>query len=351
METEWGFLEPQLQGTYIQRQLARTNRNLFLIGLGLIVAVGSYGVSESRYFYNFFKGPAEMNAEAIATVMSPETLKRYFVSVKGDDSIDSGVQNVEKQVSQTGVVESETVKAGYSILTIGKRLLIVKRPPKDNGKEYAGALVDLPADVRSEIITPLLSDYPHAEQVFLPTMLDATGFRDEGYTAAAICTPLILFALWIIWKVRMRIENPLRHPILKSLSRYGSLADSARQIEAETNNTSLRKIVLSRSWILRPSVFALAACHVPDIVWAYEKVTKHSVNFIPTGKSYAAVIVDKYGRSLELAASKREADEFLETLCVAVPWAVFGFTDELQRIAEADWNGFVAAVNGRRLGS
>jgi len=351
MEAESDFLGAQLQGTYIQRQLARTNRNFFLVGLGLIVAVTSYGVSASRYFYNFFKGPVEMSAEAIATVRSPETLERYFVSIKGDDSIDSGLQYVEKQVSQSGVVESQTVKAGYSILVLGKRFLIVKRAPADNSKQYEGALMDLPADVHSQIITPLLPDYPNAEAAFLPMMLDATGFRDEGYIAAAICIPVLLCALWIIWRVRTRIENPLRHPILNSLSRYGSLANSARQIDAESNGKRLGEVVLGQTWILLPSLFFLRVYHIPNVIWAYKKVTKHSVNFIPTGKSYATVIVDRYGNPLELSATEAKANEILRVLCDKVPWAVFGFSEELSSAARADWAGFVAAVDERRLRS
>jgi len=348
METDWSFLGVQLQGTYIQRQLTRTNRNLSLLGSALIVAVGCFGASESRYFYNFFSGPVAMSTDAIAGVKSPEMLRRYFVSVTGDDSMDSGVQYVEKQVSQSGEVESETVKAGYSILVLGKRLLIVKRPPQVNGKEYEGALVDLPADVRSEIITPLLTDYPNAGEVFFPLMLDATGFRDEGYISFAVCIPVFLFALWSIWKVKARVDNPLRHPIIKSLSRYGPIAESARQIDAETCQRKLREVILGPSWLILPEIFSLKMCHVPDVVWAYKKRTKHKMYFvITTGTSYAVVIFDRSGEPFELSATEEKANSILEMLITTVPWAVFGYTSDIYGAARADWAGFVAAVDER----
>lgn len=349
METEGSLLGVQLQGTYVQRQLARTNRNLFLMSVAIIIGIGCYGVSESRYFDNFFKGPNPMSGEALAVVRSPDALERYFVSVRAEDSLDTGVQFVEKRVSSSGSVESETVKAGYSILMLGKRLLIVKRDPNDTGKKFEGALIALPADVRSRIVTPLLSDYPNVDSLFLPTMLDATGFRSEGYIAFAISIPLILFALWNLRKIQRRKDDPLKHPILKSLSRYGSLADSARQIDSDTNGKGLWRTTLGQSWILRPSIFALAVCHIPDIIWGYKKVTKHSVNLIPTGKSYAVVMVDRYGVSLELSVRKHQADELLVGLCAKVPWAVFGFTDELNQLAHASWPEFVAAVDARRF--
>ena len=45
---------------------------------------------------------------------------------------------------------------------------------------------------------------------------------------------------------------------------------------------------------------------VPDIVWVYKKVTQHSINFIPTGKSFAALLYDRYGYSTEIQASQKK---------------------------------------------
>jgi len=330
--------------------LDRTNRNLLLMSLTLIAAVAIYAAIEWRYFSNFFQGPVAMDAGAIAAVKAPESLPRYFVAVKGDDSIDTGVQDVEEEVSDSGSVRSQTVKAEFSVLRLGSRFLIVKRKPADNGKAYQGALVELPGDVHSQIVTPLLSDNPNAEQIFLPAMLDATGFRKKGYIALAICIPVILFALWNISKAGKRRNNPLTHPILKSLSRYGPLADTACQIDADAAGAPQRvgNALLGPSWILLPSAFSLSVCHIPDVVWAYEKVTKRSVNFIPTGKSYAAIVFDRYGQSLEIQAGREKSEQVLGMLAERAPWAVFGFSDELKKLAGANWAGFVAAVDARR---
>ena len=111
----------------------------------------------------------------------------------------------------------------------------------------------------------------------------------------------------------------------------------------------MNKLILGPSWILLPTVFDLQICHIPDLVWAYKKVTKRSVNFIPTGKTYAAVLHDRYGKPVEIQATQEEADEMLQMLVGKAPWAIFGFSDELKSASEKDWKGLVAAVDDRRL--
>jgi hypothetical protein len=315
--------------------------------------VGAYGAFQWKYFYNFFKGPSDIEVNSLSLINNPESLLRYFVTIKGEDSLDTGLQDVERTESQSGVVQSETVKAEYAILVLGKRLLIVKRNPKDDGKEYHGAITELPTDVHSKIVTPLLGEYPNADSVFLPLMLDATGFRSDGYVALAIGLPVLLFAAWLIRKVAQRRNDPLSHPIFKAASRYGSLVDIAQQIDLELKGNAGRLCgaIVTPSWVLVKGMFSCAVFHIPDVVWAYKKVTKHSVNFIPTGKTYSTLMFDRYGVSLEMDEKRDKTDAVLTMLGEKTPWAVFGYSDELKKIAQENWSGFVAAVDARRIGA
>jgi hypothetical protein len=349
MQNDWNNASIQIQGTYLDNQLRRTNRNLLLLAFGLILAIAGYGIAQYRYFYNFYDGPLETNLSVLERISHPEELSRYFVSIKGSEVFDSGLQDIET-VTRSGIVESKTVKAEYVILDIDKHLLIVKRKPEDTSTMYQGALVALPTDIHARIVTPLLKDYPNADGMFLPLMLDATGFRSDGYVALLIATPLLLFAIWSIYRVVQRQNDVAKHPIIKAISRYGS-PDIARQLDIELGPDAvrLRKVTITPSWIVLPTAFGLSICHIPDIIWAYKKVTKHSVNFIPTGKSYAVMVWDRYGISLELSASLKKADAILQTLVGSVPWAVFGYTDELKQ-AMNDWPAAVAFVDTQRAG-
>lgn len=351
MDTEWSSISAQLHGSFLDRQIRRTNRNLLLVGVLLLLGVTAYGLSERRYFYNFFAGPFEANAESLGEIKRPDDQLRYFVRVKGEQSSDTGVQEIEQQ-TQSGSVQSETVKAKYSVLFVGKRLLIVKRNPGDNGTIFQGALGDLPSDVRSHIVAPLLKGYPNLNGAFIPAMLDSTDFRTDGYIALGFGIPLTLFAIWIIRKVTRRTSGPASHPIIATVSRYGSVADMAQRFDAELRGNTVKfgKASVTTSWVFLPSTFGLAMCHVPELVWAYKKVTRHYHNFIPTGKTYAAIMYDRHGLPLQMQARQKKVDAVLSLLAERAPWAIFGYSDAVSRALQTNWAGLVAAVDARRSG-
>ncbi len=351
MDTEWSSISAQLHGSFLDRQIRRTNRNLTLVSLLLVIAVAGYGFAEWRYLFNFFAGPFEANAESLDSIKRPDEQLRYFVKVRGEDSSETGLQEIEQE-TQGGSVQRETVKAKYSILLLGKRLLIVKSGPSEKGTVFQGALGELSADVRSEIVVPLLKEYPNANQAFLPLMLDATGFRGDGYIALAICIPVVLLAVWLIRKVITRRNASETHPIVKAATWYGSLADTSQQFDTELRGNIVKfgKTKVTQSWVLLPSTFGLAMCHIPNLIWAYKKVTKHYHNFIPTGKTYAVIMYDRYGKPLQMQAGQKKVDAILNLLAERAPWAVFGYSDELNQTLRTNWGGFVATVDAKRSG-
>ena len=341
-----------MHGTFLDRQINRTNRNLLLVSLILIVAVVGYAVVERRYLYNFFAGPFEISGPQLVTIQQPSSQSRYFVKVKGDDSSDTGLQEVERE-TEAGTVKRETVKAKYSILLLNQHLLIVKSGPNESGAVFTGELGDLPSDVRSNIVTPLLKEHPNANQAFLPFMLDTTGFRDEGYIALALGIPAFALAAWLIAKVMRRRADVSSHPVVQRACIYGPLADVAQQfdIELQGNTVKIGRATITQSWVFLPSRFGLSICRIPDLIWAYKKVTKHYTNFIPTGKTYEIVMYDRFGKPLQMQARQKKIDAMLTLLAERTPWAVFGYSDDLNKNLRTNWGGFIAAVDQRKAGA
>ena len=272
--------------------------------------------------------------------------------MKGDDSSETGLQEVERE-TEGGTVKRETVKAKYSILLLNKHLLIVKSHPNESGAVYTGELGDLTSDVRSNIVTPLLKEHPNANQAFLPFMLDTTGFRDEGYVALALCIPAFLLAAWLIAKVMRRTADVASHPVVQRASMYGTLPDVAQQFEIEIqgNIVKIGRATITQSWVFLPSRFGLSICRIPDLIWAYKKVTKHYTNFIPTGKSYEIIMYDRFGKPLQMQARQKKIDAMLTLLAERAPWAVFGYSDDLSTTLRTNWGGFIAVVDQRKAGA
>ncbi len=84
-----------------------------------------------------------------------------------------------------------------------------------------------------------------------------------------------------------------------------------------------------------------------DVLWGYKKITKHSVNFIPTGKTYEA-IVNCYGGTATIPGKDKKVDTLLEFVEQRAPWAIFGFSDELAATFNKHQQDFASGVEQRR---
>src|SRR5437870_3174601 len=100
-------------------------------------------------------------------------------------------------------------------------------------------------------------------------------------------------------------------------------------------------------YLIQSAPFAFDLLRLSDLLWAYKKVTKHSVNFIPTGKTYACVLAC-YGGTAEVTGREKDVDSLLSFAAERAPWAVFGFTDELSRVFRQKTADFCAAVEQRK---
>jgi hypothetical protein len=71
MDIQSSSITAQMHGTFLDRQIQRTNRNLLLVSLILIVAVVGYAVIERRYLYNFFADHSRSAVRSSSPYSSP----------------------------------------------------------------------------------------------------------------------------------------------------------------------------------------------------------------------------------------------------------------------------------------
>jgi hypothetical protein len=71
------------------------------------------------------------------------------------------------------------------------------------------------------------------------------------------------------------------------------------------------------------------------------------VNFIPTGKTYEAVVIC-YGGTATVKSREKTVDEILAYMAQRAAWAVFGFTKELKDHFDKKMPEFCAAVEQRK---
>lgn len=340
---------------FIGKQIRRGDRNLLLTNLGLLLVPIAVGIMSPRYWHNFSFGPFPIEKQALLSIQNPDTEEKYFLTVEGDKSFKTGLQQITQRVSKsTGNVTSEEVSADYVALKVGQKILVVKaKLDHANNTKFTGELVNIPENVQSELIDKTEAKYPHLKGVFLPYMLQEDDFRFPGYMGLAAGIPCLVIGVWNLQKVLKRRSAPELHPIAKSLTKLSDYPEStAAQIDSEVqsdiNKFSLESLQITASWLLRQTRFGLDIMKLEQIVWIYEKVTQHRTNGIPTGKTYAAIIINRQGESIEIPGNKQNVEQILLEIINRVPWVLAGFSQELQNLWMSDRTKLFEVVEQRR---
>jgi hypothetical protein len=63
------------------------------------------------------------------------------------------------------------------------------------------------------------------------------------------------------------------------------------------------------------------------------------------GKSFTALLYDRYGYFSEIKASKKDVESVMTQILLQCPWIVAGFTDDLKKLWDSRAAEFVAAVD------
>jgi len=101
------------------------------------------------------------------------------------------------------------------------------------------------------------------------------------------------------------------------------------------------------TYLVRSTLFRFDVLRLQDLLWAYKKVTKHSINFIPTGKTYQAILTC-HGGTAAMSGREKRVDEILAFAQQRVPWAVLGYTAEIAALFKNNAPEFARSVEERR---
>jgi len=204
--------------------------------------------------------------------------------------------------------------------------------------------------VKEALLRPLATEDADLAREVLPFTLNAADYRSNGYAMLIVGLPLLALALWNCLKALRRISEIQLSPVWKQLAVYGNAEQLSQQIEAELQPAVIRKygkLQIAQQWMVRRKTFSTWVSPIADLVWVYKKVTKHSVNFIPTGKTYSVVLVGRHRQRIEEQMKEKAVNEMLAELTTRLPWVLFGFTKDLEKAWQKDPAGVIAAVDSR----
>lgn len=336
---------------WVEAEAKRANRNLLLVNAALLLALLGAVYADWQYYANFVLGCKPIEAAELGSLTSPSQRFRNFVTVRGTKSAGTGYADIVDHIEKSsGRVVSTETKDEYMLLLVGSRALLVKAPNSSATLEFSGELVPTTEAVQHDLMAPMANADPELAKMVLPFTLNATDYRTQGYWALGIGVPLFALGLWNCSKALKRSAEVQLAPVWQQVSIYGNAEQLSSQIGSEMDapHNRYKRLHLTQSWLVRKSLFSTWVSPVDDIVWAYKKVTKHSVNLIPTGKTYAAILVGRHRQRIEVNMPQKRVHALLEELAQRVPWALYGFDARLDQTWKKDPGGFIAAVDSRR---
>lgn len=319
-----------------------------LVAWAVVAVLGIVLVAANlRYFANFVAGPFVMGSSELARIVDPTQSPQYFARVSGTRAMDMGIQQITIR-KRGGTEVSRSVSAGYYALDLGEKLLIVKSA-SGMPLSVEGELGRIPPDLDRQLF-----DTPEMQSLrdqFYPLYLDAAGsFRTAGYVAIALWLTFLGLAAWKAVPTWRQLRDLGSHPVVRRVASWGDPVQVSAEIETEWTSPGIRRHsswTLTPSYIVESSYFGFNVLRFWDLLWAYKRVTKKSVNFIPTGKDYHAVFIC-YGGSATVQGSEEEVDEMLQSAAQRAPWAIFGYTDEVQKAFNEHTRDFCLTVEERR---
>ncbi len=323
---------------FVGGHIRRSNRNLLMVNGFLLLAVLAYVGARHQFLWEHVTEGVKTDVAKLAIATQSDW--SHILEVDVQEVEPTGYQIVE------GSGSSEKVKYEFLAATAGEKTLIVKVPANRRGTHFTGTLSTMPYDLRMALARDL---EPAVMKTIVPVMLDTTEYKGEVFMAFLVGIPVALLAAWNVWRWKQRQGDPTTHPIMKQLAHRGAhMAVQQIDNEVAAGAETVGKVVLTNSWVLMPYFFGLHALHLDELAWIYKKVTKHSVNFIPTGKTYSAVLCGSSGKTIEANAKEAVVDDLTTRLSLRAPWAIAGFSDDIQNLWTKNRDALLQEVNQRR---
>jgi hypothetical protein len=303
-------------------------------------------VFNTRYVKNFVFGPYAIHGNDLAQIANAETAAHYFISAPAEKVIDTGIQEVTTS-TENGAKKDSSVTAGYYGVLVGNNFLIAKSATKPATK-VTGELKSFPADLSAQLFSG--AEGPDLQSRCYPFYLDTEGFRTAGYWGIGIGL-VFLFVLWKFGRTAWtRLQDVNQHPVVRRVQQWGDPIGISFEAERELQSGVRYKaggIFITDKYVITNAFFSFDLLRFEDLLWAYKKVTKRSVNFIPTGKDYDAMLV-MYGGVKTFRAKEKVVEEVLAFAATRAPWAIVGYSAEIANLYSKHQAEFCQAVEARK---
>lgn len=330
----------------IKRTIFTTSLLWLLTGAALLIAVGAIFAASSLPYFRGKMGEV--------TAISPARLSRgevqiptYFANVEGDATYYTGYYYEDTSIF--GKIEDH-----YGLLQIGSKFLLLYTPdePDETRTEWTGSLYMTTGDDRREVVDKLKLEVPEIAKDILPYTLNVVDADHWQWWVGLIVLAVVGIAGGIsLVRGLQRLSDPTLHPIWQRLSRFGGeVPATVEAIERDMKAGSMDisgKLRLGQLWVVKPGR-DFNAMKINDVVWLHKHTLKHYTNGIRTGIIHSAKIFDVNGAELDVSAKEKVVVEILTQVLDRAPWAVAGFSADIESAWKKDRPTFLRSVAERK---
>jgi hypothetical protein len=333
--------------TWILQMIRRTAQRQIAVWVVVLAILVGVAMSNRTYIKGFFQGPRKLEAAQLDSLDDPDGTAAYYVTVTGTRAVETGVQEIEIRTTN-GIETGRSVSSNYVALDMGPRFLIVKTAASQP-TSVVGELGPMPEDFVSKFFeTKEMQAIRNTR--FYPFMLDTVPFQRAGYIWIAVTVVLLALFAWKGVPALRDAREPELHPLAQRVIQWGDPIGTAAAIEREWHSPPVKKTrgwKVTENYLIQTAFFAFNVHRFADLLWAYKHITKHSVNFIPTGKTYAAHMHFQSGFA-QVTGGELVINNLLQLMSQKAPWAVLGWSAELAQRFNKRNAEFRAAVAARK---
>jgi hypothetical protein len=332
--------------SWIAKRIRATSLRRVIVWSLVLVGGVLAATSDHRYIANFLGGPYTLAQPDLDSIRDVALTPRYYARVAGDRVIDTGIRQYTIH-TQNGIETSREESGAYNAFAIGNRYLVV-RTAGDDSPTAEGKLVPWSEDLEQQMFDT--QEMRSLRSSFYPFYLDTDSFRRPAYVVIGVGVLFLLLFIWQALPAWRAWRDPERHPLAKRIAQWGDPIGVAAAAEQEFNHPLLKAKGgwrLGNKYFTRSTFFTFDVLRFHDVLWGYKKITKHSVNFIPTGKTYEAIVAC-YGGTATIPGKEKSVNEVLAFVQQRAPWAIYGFSDDLSSAFNKRRQEFARTVEQRR---
>jgi hypothetical protein len=342
------------QTGFFSKALKSSNQLLLFINIALLAIALAVALIGAKAFYQLVTGPQALEASAFTDLNAqPESFKRQHVTLKGTRIIDTGASEITVR-KKRGVERGLSESAHYYALDMGNnQFVLVRGVVGAHTDPIVTGWIKAPGSSVDRNTLAQLDSGPAQGSMFKNIILDETDGGTFDWLVAIVVLLATLLAIWNIVKAIGRNKDQTKFPAIKT-QKLGAtdVPQFVASVDVDLASTqAVKGVRVGEKFALLQKSTLVELVNFDRLAWVYNQVTKKKIyGIIPAGSSHALVLYTNDEKRYEWAVGGKEetAHQALAKIADHVPWAVYGYTDDIQTMWKKDIRGFLNAIAQRK---